>query len=148
MASGVCNVPVCATVSVYVMWLCYFRLSWWQVGSCSVPVCATVKLQQLPVIRPLAALSVHQASREATAMKIWMNVTRTHVVPMLTAPTQLVPSDVTVMPATSNTTSRHVSVCMVTVVTWNILVWWCHCVHEQWWLVSVSNYAPFAIINK
>ena len=33
MASGVRSVPVCATVSVYVMWLCYFRLSWWQVWS-------------------------------------------------------------------------------------------------------------------
>ena len=38
-------------------------------GVRSVPVCATVTLQQLPVMRPLAALSVHQASLEATAMK-------------------------------------------------------------------------------
>ena len=80
-------------------------------GVRSVPVCATVKVQQLPVMRPLAALSVHQASREVTAMTIWMNVRTTRVVPMPTAPTQLVPSAVTVMPATSSTTSRHVSVC-------------------------------------
>ena len=39
-------------------------------GVRSVPVCATVKVQQLPVMRPLAALSVHQASREETAMTI------------------------------------------------------------------------------
>ena len=47
-----------------------------------------------------------------------MNVTPNHVVPMPTAPTQLVPSAVTVMPATSSTTSLHVSVCNVINYIW------------------------------
>ena len=80
-------------------------------GARSVLVCATVRAPQPPVTPPKAALSVHQASREATAMKTKTNVTTTHVVPMPTARTQLVPSVVTVMPATSRKTPLHVLVC-------------------------------------
>ena len=73
-------------------------------------MCATVLPQQLPVNQQLAVLNVQLASVEVTAMKTWMNVSKTLVVPMLAATIQLVPSAVTVMKATYSITSLHVLV--------------------------------------
>ena len=79
-------------------------------GVRSVPVYATVPVLQPPAPQPRGALTVPPVSQGATATKTKTNVSTTRVGPMPTVPTQLVLSAVTVMPATSNTTSPHASV--------------------------------------
>ena len=91
-------------------------------GAHNVPVCATARALRPPVTLAVDALSVHQASREATAMKTWTNVTPTRVVAMPTAPTQLVPSAVTVMPATCRKTLLNVLVCRLRLAHFSLVL--------------------------